>query len=391
MLSTESATIVRATLPVIGGAIEEIATRFYASMFADNPDLLRDLFNRGNQANGRQRAALAGSIVAYASGLVAGPGEREDAMLGRIAHRHASLGVTADQYAVVHKYLFAAIADVLGDAVTPEVAAAWDEVYWLMAGALIGREVELQHDATGPWLQATVAGRRRQTADAVSFTLRPSRPLSFRPGQYVSVVAVLPDGAQQIRQYSLSHAPERGDWRITVKRAAGNGAPEGEVSTWLHANVRPGDVLTVSAPYGDVTLPPGDRPLVLASAGIGITPVLSMVDHLAAVGSTRRVVVVHGDRSPADHAHREELESLVAGLPSATLHRWYKEPGDGVTAARTGRVDLAGIDLPADPVAYLCGPLPFMSAVRSQLLARGVPEADIHYEVFAPDTWLPRG
>ncbi|MGI8332356.1 globin domain-containing protein [Actinomadura scrupuli] len=393
MLSPQSAVTVRATLPVIGGAIEEISGRFYESMFADNPELLRDLFNRGNQANGEQRSALAGSIAGFAALLVDPSGVRPDAMLARIANKHASLGVTVEQYDVVHKYLFAAIAEVLGDAVTPDVAEAWDEVYWLMASTLIALETELYRDSGPGRLQATVVGRRRETADAISLTLRPHTPVSFRPGQYVSVTVPLPDGARQIRQYSLSSAPERGDLRITVKRVRDGDAPDGEVSNWLHANVRPGDVLTISAPFGDLTLLAGDTPLLLASAGIGTTPLLSMVDHLAATGSTRQVTVVHADRAPADHAHREELRDLVAGLPGATLHRWYEE-ACGCScrpAPNIGQVDLAGLDLPDGLVAYLCGPLPFMRAVRSQLLRRGVPASDIHYEVFGPDLWLGRG
>lgn len=94
MLSHESAATVRATLPVVQQALEEITGRFYATMFADNPDLLGNLFNRGNQASGTQRQALAGSIAAFATLLLDRPDERPDAMLSRIAHKHASLGVT---------------------------------------------------------------------------------------------------------------------------------------------------------------------------------------------------------------------------------------------------------------------------------------------------------
>ncbi|MEY9990850.1 hemoglobin-like flavoprotein [Streptomyces sp. V4I8] len=97
MLSEQSAATVRATLPVVSGAIGEITERFYAGLFAARPELLRDLFNRGNQAAGTQRQALAGPIAAFATYLVDHPDERPDAMLGRIAHKHASLGVTAEQ------------------------------------------------------------------------------------------------------------------------------------------------------------------------------------------------------------------------------------------------------------------------------------------------------
>ncbi|MEV7673844.1 globin domain-containing protein [Streptomyces sp. NPDC088752] len=391
MLSEQAAPVVRATLPAVGGALDRITERFYGRLFAARPELLRDLFNRGNQANGEQRQALAGSIAAFAVALLDHPDRRPDAMLARIAHKHASLGVTSEQYKVVHEHLFAAIAEVLGDAVTPEVARAWDEVYWLMANALVAVEARLYQEAGVPegqvWRSMRIAERREETADTVSFVLRPadgSPTDAFRPGQYVSVRVALPDGARQIRQYSLSAAPGRPQWRITVKRVDGD--PAGEVSSWLHAHAREGDAVEVSAPFGDLVLPGGDGPLLLASAGIGSTPMLAMLDHLVETGSTRPVAVVHADRAPASHAHAAELRRLVDALPQGTLHLWYEEPGD--SGARPGRADVTALDLPAGTTAYLCGPLPFLRAVRGDLIGRGTAAADIHYEVFGPDLWL---
>lgn len=201
MLSTESAALVRATLPTVAGALDEITTRFYATMFHDRPELLDGMFNRGNQASGDQRRALAGAIAGFAGALLENPGTRPDQLLSRIAHKHAAVGVTDDQYTIVHKYLFSAIAEVLGDAVTPEVAAAWDEVYWLMAGALISREALLYQDAGvqpgGIWRPWTVVERRTETPDVVSFLLRPAdgeRIPRARAGQYVSVRVCMADG-----------------------------------------------------------------------------------------------------------------------------------------------------------------------------------------------------
>ncbi len=396
MLSAKSAPIVRATLPAVGGALDDITPLFYKKMFTARPELLRDLFNRGNQAGGEQPKALAASIASFGTLLLERPDERPDAMLARIAGKHASLGVTSDQYTIVHEHLFAAIADVLGEAVTPEVAAAWDEVYWLMAGALIAAEARLYREAGVPdgdvWRELEIAGRREETPDTASFLLRSpdGAPLPpFLPGQYVSVQVELPDGAHQIRQYSLSCAPGRHEWRITVKRVRDlAGAPEGEVSTWLHEHARPGDRLRVSLPFGDLALPEGDGPLLLASAGIGATPMLAILDHLAGAGSDRRVLAVHADRSPADHAHRDELHALVAALPNATLHLWYEEPG--ASGATAGLADLGALELPEGLTAYLCGPLPFMRELRGDLLERGVAARDVHYEVFGPDLWLGR-
>lgn len=398
MLTEPSAATVRATLPAVGAAIGEITERFYAGLFAAHPELLRDLFNRGNQAAGTQRQALAGSIAAFATRLVEHtpdrPQDRPDAMLTRIAHKHASLGIAPEQYKVVHEHLFAAIADVLGEAVTPEVAAAWDEVYWLMANALIAIERRLYEErGGGAWREWEVVERVPETADVVTFCLRPrdGAPVrDFRAGQYVSVRAALPDGARQTRQYSLCGAPGADVRRISVKRVLGGAAtPEGEVSNHLHARVAEGSVLELSEPYGDLVLDDAEgAPLLLASAGIGVTPIVAMLAHLAAVGHAAPVTVVHADRSPADHALRTDHEAYAAKLPDASVHLWYER--EAPAHARTGLADLTGVPVAPGTRAYLCGPLPFMRAVRAQLIEKGVAPADIHYEVFGPDLWLAR-
>ncbi|MFD8418406.1 globin domain-containing protein [Streptomyces sp. NPDC059466] len=394
MLSEQSTVTVRATLPAVGAAIGEIADRFYERLFAAHPELLRDLFNRGNQASGSQRQALAGSIAAFARRLVERPDERPDVMLSRIAHKHASLGIAPEQYAIVHQHLFAAIGEVLGDAVTPEVAAAWDEVYWLMANALIALEKRLyaQHaDGSSGWRTWEVVGRDEETADVATFRMRPADggPLpDFRAGQYVSVRVTLPDGARQIRQYSLAGAPGSPDRRIGVKRVRDAGSPDGEVSNHLHTQVRVGARLEVSAPYGDLVLDDTDAPVLLASAGIGVTPMIAMLEQLALTGHRAPVTIVHADRSPADHALRADHEAYAAKLADAAVHFWYERDAEAAGAGRPGRADLSSVPVAPGTRAYLCGPLPFMRAVRAQLLGKGVAAADIHYEVFGPDLWL---
>jgi nitric oxide dioxygenase len=397
MLSPRSTATVEATLPAVGSAIGEISSVFYRRLFAAHPELLRDLFNRGNQANGSQQQALAGSIAAFAGALLARPDRRPDALLERIAHKHVSLGITAEQYEVVHTHLFAAIGEVLGDAVTPEVAAAWDEVYWLMANALVALESRLYRQAgLAPgdvWRTYRVAARFQETDDVVTFLARPAdgRPApAGRPGQYVSVQVQLPDGARQIRQYSLSGHPE-GALQFSVKRETGH--PLGEVSHHLHDHVGVGRELRISAPAGDVVLADGDAPVLLASAGIGCTPMIGMLGHLAGVGSPRRVIAVHGDRDQLSHPFRPELLRLTEKLANGEAHVWYERPLGDWPADRTGLVDLTAPGAPAIPagtLAYLCGPLPFLRAVRTQLLAAGVRPSDIHYEVFGPDLWLRR-
>ncbi|MFC9550503.1 globin domain-containing protein [Rhodococcus sp. NPDC056960] len=393
MLSPTSTDVIRATLPVVGAAISDITTLFYRKMFDAHPELERDLFNRGNQKQGEQQKALAGAIAAFAALQLEPDQARVDLILSRIANKHASLGIEPSQYAIVHTHLFAAIVEVLGDAVTPEVAAAWDEVYWLMAETLISMEAGLYASAGvaagDVWRNVRVRERRHESADTVSFVLTSvdGTPLpTFAPGQYLSVAVRLPDGARQIRQYSLSSAPSGGDWRISVKRT-------GEVSNFLYHNVFEEDIVEVSTPFGDLVLQDDDAPLLLVSAGIGCTPMIGMLSHLADTEDGRPISVLHADRSASSHAHRAELTELVERLPFAVMHRWYEDLGarrpEG--SLREGRADLGEVTIAPGTQAYLCGPLPFMLGMREALLAKDVPAENIHYEVFGPDSWSAAG
>src|SRR3712207_2943836 len=106
VLSDGARPVVEATLPAVADNIGEIARRFYQHMFAARPELLDGLFNRGNQAEGTQQVALAGSVAAFASALVKAPEQLPEQLLNRIAHKHASLGLHPDQYRIVHEHLF---------------------------------------------------------------------------------------------------------------------------------------------------------------------------------------------------------------------------------------------------------------------------------------------
>lgn len=207
-LTPENEEIVKATLPIVGGAIEDIAPVFYRTMFGKHPELISDLFNRGNQRSGEQQKALAASIATFASMLVNPDAPDPRDMLSRIGHKHVSLGITEAQYQIVHDNLFVAIVEVLGeDVVTPEVAAAWDEVYWLMANVLIDFERNLYRSADvadGDVFRTVTLQEKKQLSDnVVEFTFSGVDFSDALPGQYVSVGVQLPDGARQLRQYSI--------------------------------------------------------------------------------------------------------------------------------------------------------------------------------------------
>ncbi|HEY4632090.1 MAG TPA: globin domain-containing protein [Blastococcus sp.] len=397
MLSERSRPVIQATLPVVADNIEEIATRFYAHLFGEHPQLFDGVFNRGNQAERTQQMALAGSVAVFASSLVKVPEQLPEHLLSRIAHKHASLGITPAQYDVVHDNLFWAIVDVLGDAVTPEVAAAWDEVYWLMAYALINQERGL-YSARGVrpetvWREWEVAEKVQETEDVVTFRVRRIDDRLVKtslPGQYVTVQVPMPDGVRQPRQYSLTRADDGEHRQFSVKRVRGDGKPDGEVSNLLCDTVGVGDRLTLSLPFGDVVLDDSGRPVVFASAGIGITPMAGMLSHLTAAGSHLPITLLHADVDEASFALRHQVLEDLRTLPEGTAHVWYERGADSslpVDGVHSGVLDLDDVKLPDAAVYYLCGPLPFMQAVRSGLIDRGVPPRDIQYEVFGPDLW----
>jgi nitric oxide dioxygenase len=398
MLSDSARPIIEATLPVVGENIQEIAKRFYEHMFAENPQLMDGVFNRGNQAAGRQQQALAGSVAAFAGYLVQHPDQLPDALISRISHKHASLGIHPDQYQIVHDNLMWAIGDVLGDAVTPEIAHAWDEVYWLFANVLINMERGFYEDlGLSPetvWRTWRVVEKVPETADVVRFVVERLDDREVKPslpGQYVTLQMPTVDGLRQPRQYSLIKADDGHHRQFAVKRVHGLGTPDGEVSTLLHWSVNVGDEVVLSAPFGDVVLDRHeDRPIVLASAGIGITPMAGMLSHLAKSGSDRQIMVLHADNSADSFALRSQIEADLATLPNGSMVTWFAEASEETQMADgelVGFMDVSKVNVPENAAVYLCGPLVFMQAVRSDLIAAGVPVKDIQYEVFGPDLW----
>lgn len=395
-LSPESEAIVRATAGVVAEHADEITTLFYREMFDAHPELLR-VFNRANQAIGEQPRALAASVVAFAVHLI-DPGAPDfTPVMRRIAHKHVSLGIQARQYTIVGHHLLEAVGSVLGEAVTAEVATAWDEVYWLFGCSLIAEEAKLYArggtDPERPWRKHRVVERVEESDDVISLLLAPvsGKAASHRTGQYVAIAVDLPDGSRQPRQYTISSGPRGDSLRVTVKRVRGVGeAPDGQVSTWLHENALPGAVLDVSQPAGDVVLDDAEQPLILVSAGIGITPIAAILDDLSRRSPSRTVRLFHADRAHDSHPLYASLRRQVLAMDDARAQNWYET--DAALAptlhpALPGRMDLSAVELPDDAVVFMCGPLAFMRAVRATLITRGIPAERISYEVFGPDLW----
>lgn len=396
MLSPEVRALVKATAPVLKEHGEALTRHFYTRMLGGNPEL-RQLFNQGHQQSGQQQQALAAAVAAYAEHI-----DDPSVLLPvveRIAHKHVSLGVRAEHYAIVGKHLLASIREVLGEAASDELIDAWAAAYGQLADLLIGRERALYAAAaardggwTG-WRAFKVVRKTPESAEITSFYLAPAdggATPDYLPGQYVSVRVYVPElGLMQPRQYSLSEAPGMpGQLRISVKREAG--APAGMVSGTLHDRINEGDVLDVSPPQGDFTLDAEDgRPVVLLSGGVGLTPMVSMLNHLTARDDGRQIRFVHACREAGVHAMKEHINALAAKRPNVRKAVFYERVGAddrrGVDYDYEGRVDLHAIRdeviLP-DADYYLCGPLPFMQAQRRALTDLGVAEHRIHAEVF---------
>ncbi|MCL2533659.1 MAG: globin domain-containing protein [Nocardiaceae bacterium] len=381
-MSDKHAEVIRATLPVVGENIGAITGLFYTKLFDAAPVLERDVFNRSNQARGEQQKALAGSIANFATLLISDTDEDPRTTIGRIAHKHASLGVSEAQYDVVHTFLFEAIVDVLGDAVTAEVAEAWDAVYWLLANALIDAEKQLYSsadvNADTVLRDVKVLDVVRRTDDVVSLVLDASGFQEPVPGQYLSIGVELPDGARQIRQYSIV---DFGDGRIEVAVKRDRSEPRGEVSNFIHDHVVAGSTVVASPPFGDVCLPDGDGRVFLLSKGIGNAPFVGILGGMVAQGRKNPVVVIHADADGASHAFADTTVDLVDKLGGEHVF-CYSEPEEAFVRTIEERTFEDGDNV------LICGSVDFVEATHKLLNVAGVADSRIHYEVFGPDSWL---
>jgi ferredoxin-NADP reductase/MOSC domain-containing protein YiiM len=237
----------------------------------------------------------------------------------------------------------------------------------------------------------TVTAVTRESATITSFTLVPAEgsPVTtraFSPGQYLTLRLRIdgPHHPPVVRSYSLSRPDGAGGYRISVKRE-----PRGGGSAFLHEHVQVGDVIETAAARGSFTLRDGDRPIVLVSAGVGATPVLAMLNALAAAGSRRTVWWVHGARSHREYAFGAEVSELLSRLPSARRVVSFsrpdaeERPGEEFDAAGRVTIDtFTAAAIPADADYYLCGPETFMRSLSAALIAHGTPPEQVSTETF---------
>lgn len=392
-LSPQTIALVKATVPALQAHGLDIVREMYSRMF-QNP-AIRDLFNQSHHSGeAPQQRALAMAILAYGSNI-----DNLGALTGaveRIAQKHVGLQILPEHYPYVAEALLGAIKEVLGDAATEEILAAWGEAYWFLADILINREAQLYKglaEAEGGWngwRDFKVEEVRPESAVITSFVLRPvdGQPvIRHKPGQYLTFWLDIPGQPPVKRNYSISSAPNGETYRISVKRE-----PHGVASGWMHEAVKPGTVLKVGAPAGDFYLEAKpERPLVLLSGGVGLTPMVSMLETAANSGWDSDVHFIHGTLDGSTHALGGHVRALVDGCPKAKVSVFYDAPRAEDVAGRhydeAGTISetwLAANTPVADADYYLCGPKPFMRAMVTALGRLGVDQSRIHYEFFGP-------
>lgn len=406
-LNPEQVQIVRSTVPVLKAHGNDITTHFYKILLEEIPEL-HNIFNTANQANGFQPRALAGSLYAYASNID-DLGALSPAV-EKICQKHASLYVQPEHYKIVGEYLLRAMGDVLGAALTKDVLDAWEAAYWQLANIMIAKEGQIMDQAGGwtDWRDFRIAKKVKESDEITSFYLEPvdGNPLpSYKPGQYISVKTVVPKlNYMQPRQYSLSDKPDSNHYRISVKKEVGLPANESEavahpgyISNVLHDTKSEGDVISVSHPAGEFYHDPEadtDSPLVLLSAGVGSTPMISILSTALGRGSAQRINFIHGARNTSVQAFGDHIRSVANQHENVTATFFISTPDaqrdvQDVHYQHAGRVRLDVLDREkelflsnSDTKYFICGPEAFMAAMEKQILELGVEPERIKMEVF---------
>lgn len=407
-LTPEQVSLIRATVPVLKEHGNAVTTLFYKTVLEEHPTL-HNVFNQTNQANNHQAQALAGSLYAYASNIddlgVLSP------TVEKICHKHASLYIQPEHYEIVGEGLLRAMGKVLGDAYTPEINDAWTAAYWQLANIFIGREKQLYADAKGwtDWRDFAIADKVKESEEITSIYLKPvdgQKLAEYLPGQYISLLTDVPKfGYMQSRQYSLSDAPHPDYYRVSVKRELGidskdpkGQAQPGWISNILHSEKKIGDVLKVSHPAGDFFYDPKtdcEGPVVLLSAGVGITPMISILNTLLQNGSKQPISFIHGARTTSVQAFASHVRHQAAKHENVKATFFVKNPTEQNVVDRdythVGRLTLPKLSHTQSQDLYLgdqkttyfvCGPETFMTDMARGLKSLGADEKRIKLEVF---------
>ena len=400
MATQEHIDIVKSTIPVLEEHGTTITQVFYKNMFAEHPELL-DIFNKTNQKQGRQQTALAMTVLAAAKHI-----ENLGVLLPQvkqIGHKHRALQIQPEHYPIVGKHLLGAIKEVLGDAATDEIIDAWADAYNDIANVFIQVEHEMydQADWQG-FAPFKVVDKQIIATDIAVFQVMPSNEvtnkenksdtkaeqtidlanITLNAGQYITVKTHPADSDNlALRHYSLCSTNTDNGISFAVRRDNRN-EHHGLVSNYLHDSVEIGDEILLSAPAGDFLINQqlmgqNDIPLVLISAGIGITPVLSMLETQIQHNPKRPIIWAYACQNKAHHAFADKVDDLLTQADNVQKHIFYSEDGQRLDDAW-----LASLPKPAD--VYTCGSMPFMESIIDGLHALEHSKDNVHYEPFGP-------
>lgn len=401
-LSRDQVALIEATAPILQAHGNDITTLFYKTVLDEHP-VLHNIFNQTNQENNHQAQALAGALFAYASHIddlgVLSP------TIEKICQKHISLYIQPEHYAIVGEGLLRAMGHVLGTALTPAVLDAWTSAYWQLANIMIEKEkmayAEVQRWTD--WKDFAIIRITPESDEVSSFYLHPADGQALAkhlPGQYISVQLDVPQfNYKQSRQYSLSDAHRQGYYRISVKKDSGLDSDDpaapahpGWISNLLHAEKKVGDIVQVSHPAGDFFCDPAEDqncPIVLLSAGVGITPMICILNTLVQRGSEQPISFIHGARRTSVQAFGQHVRKLAERCPNVHNVVFVKTPVAGLDIKgrhydQAGRLSLAKLNGESDlylqdPMTkyFVCGPDSFMADVWRGLKAMGVEEERI--------------
>ena len=392
MLTQHTIDIIKATVPVVSTYANEITAHFYPLMFKEYPEVKR-FFNQSNQTDNAQPKALANALVAYAANI--DNLSVLESAVNRIVNKHVSLNILPEQYEIVGECLLKSIKVVLGNAATEDVIEAWGLAYWQLADLLIAAEesaYKANEEKPGGWRgerEFSVSKKIPESDIITSFYLTPTdgKPVpSFIPGQFIGVILQI-DGQETRRQYSLSDAPNSEYLRISVKREE-----EGAASNYLHKQIEVGDTLAVLAPAGDFVLKDSNKPIVFVTAGVGITPSISMLNYLK--DTERSVHFIHAALNTHVHAFRHHVLSLASKNKHIKPYFIYSEATESCQPNAKGFIDLSILEKEIgeerDVELYFLGPKPFMNAMYHFAPKLGIPDENVHFEFFGPAEALTR-
>lgn len=386
MASPKTLEIVKATVPVLEEHGTAITTVFYKNMFNQHPELL-DIFNETNQKLGRQQTALAMTVLAAAKHL-----DKLAVLLPQvtqISHKHRALQILPEHYPIVGHHLIGAIKEVLGEAANDDIIDAWTEAYDEIADVFIQLEKTMyEQEMWEGFAPFKITEKVEAATDIAAFTVVPANDdidlskLSLSAGQYITVKADPEDSDHlALRHYSLYSATSDKGIQFAVRRDNRN-EHYGLVSNHLHDHLDVGDTILLSAPAGDFELnqdliQQNDIPLVLVSAGVGVTPILSMLEAQVAANPKRPIVWVYACQNKEHHAFDSKVNELLAAADNVEKHIFYFESGQILDEAW-----LANLPKPAD--IYVCGSMMFMESIIDGLMALDHGVDSVHYEPFGP-------